>query len=213
MRLDELKEVLAKYNQNDLEGENAHLLAFPKFRLELFRTTRPTEKTKRSAVLILFYEKDEEVYFCLIKRPTYEGHHSGQVAFPGGKFEAKDETLRNTALREAHEEIGIDASTADVINELSTVFIPISDFTVKPYVATTSILPQFQTEPHEVDYLIEAKLSDLMKSQLVEVEVHSSRLQSSAPAYIINNEKIWGATAMILTELKHLLENKRLVYR
>ena len=211
MRLTQLKKILQKYNPDDLEGENAHVLAFPKFRLELFRTTKPTEKTKKSAVLILFYEKNEEVYFCLIKRPTYEGHHSGQIAFPGGKFEVKDKSLRNTALREANEEVGVDIGKVDVINELTTIFIPISDFTVKPYIATTPLAPVFQPEPHEVDYIIEAKLSDLMESQLVEVEVNLSKGKSSAPAYIINNENIWGGTAMILTELKRLLESNHLV--
>ncbi|WP_320052021.1 CoA pyrophosphatase [uncultured Acetobacteroides sp.] len=211
MRLIQLKKILEKYNQDDLEGGNAHILAFPKFRLELFRTTKPTEKTKKSAVLILFYEKNEEVYFCLIKRPTYEGHHSGQVAFPGGKFEVKDESLRNTALREANEEVGIDIGRVDIVNELTTIFIPVSDFTVKPYIATTSLVPIFHPESHEVDYIIEAKLSDLMNSQLVEVEINLSKEKSSAPAYIINNENIWGGTAMILTELKLLLESNHLV--
>lgn len=207
MRLIELKEILQKVTKDDLMGENAHLLAFPKFRLELYRRTKPTEKTKKSAVLILFYEKDEEIYFCLIKRPKYEGHHSAQVAFPGGKFEAKDVSLRNTALRETKEEIGVDSSIVEVLNELTTIFIPVSDFTVKPFIAAASLTPTFNPEPHEVDYIIEAKLSDLMKSDLTEVEVYSSKGKSSAPAYIICNENIWGGTAMILTELKLLLSN------
>jgi 8-oxo-dGTP pyrophosphatase MutT (NUDIX family) len=211
MRLAQLKKILETYNQTDLEGRNAHILAFPKFRFDLLRTSKPTEITQKSAVLILFYERNEEVYFCLIKRPTYEGHHSGQVAFPGGKFEAKDESLRNTALREASEEVGIDIGKVDIVNELTPIFIPVSDFTVQPYIATTTSAPDFHPEPHEVAYIIEVKLSMLMESQLVDADVDFSKGKSSAPAYIINNENIWGGTAMILTELKRLLENNLLV--
>jgi len=205
MTLRDLTNILKGYNPDDLEGEKAHILAFPKFRLELFRTTKPTEKTKRSAVLILFYEKNSEVYFCLIKRPTYKGHHSGQVAFPGGKYEDKDGNLLNTALREANEEVGVELKKIEVINELTPIFIPVSDFIVKPYIAISATTPVFRPEPKEVDYIIEAKLKDLMECQLTEVEVAISKGVSQAPAYIIKKENIWGGTAMILTELKHLL--------
>lgn len=205
MRLSELENILTKYDTNDLAGEVAHRLAFPKFRLELYLNTKPTEKTRKSAILILFYEKEGEVYFCLIKRPKYNGHHSAQIAFPGGKFEVKDGDLRTTALREAYEEIGVDIDNVQIVNKLSTIFIPVSDFTVKPFLAVAKKTPTFIPSPHEVEYLISVRLADFLSTPLKETEVHTPNEPIMAPAFTIDNEKIWGATAMILSELKQLL--------
>ncbi len=205
MRLNELESILTKYQPYDLAGEVAHRLAFPKFRLELYLNTKPTEKTRKSAILILFYEKESEIYFCLIKRPKYEGHHSGQIAFPGGKFEVKDGDLRTTALREANEEIGIDLNNVHIVNKLTTLFIPISDFIVKPFIAVAKTTPTFTPSSHEVEYLISIRLTDLLSTPLKETEVYTPKEPIVAPAFTIENEKIWGATAMILSELKELL--------
>lgn len=208
MNLATLEKALKSITNNDLKGESAHQLAYPKFRIELYSNTYPTEKTKRSAVMLLFYEKEGEVWLCLIKRPTYEGHHSGQVALPGGKYEKRDERLSATAVRETYEEVGISLSEDEIVTELSSVYIPISDFLVKPYISIARTTPSFKADRKEVAYVIEIKLSDLMSSTLEETAVRTLKGSSTAPSYLIGGETIWGGTAMILTELKQLVEER-----
>jgi 8-oxo-dGTP pyrophosphatase MutT (NUDIX family) len=205
MNLVETIEILTSFRTEDLKGEKAHIQAYPPFRLALYKDKKPTEKTRKSAVLILFYEANSKVHICLIKRPQYNGHHSSQVAFPGGKYEKFDSNLIQTALREAQEEIGIEPSSINVANELTTVYIPVSEFTVKPVLAYTLQPPVFQPSNNEVEYIIEAQIEELLASTLVNAEVNTPKGNIVTPAFLIQNEKIWGATAMILNELRMLL--------
>lgn len=209
VRLKEIYSILKGLKKEDLKGEAAHIDAYPPFRLALYKDTRPTDRTKRSAVLILFYEIEGNTYFCLIKRPKYDGPHSSQVAFPGGKFENGDHNLTQTALREAEEEVGVDTSTIVVLNELSTLYIPVSDFTVKPILAATHTPPHFRPSVSEVEYIIQVNVDMLLSTNLETVEVATPKGSIMAPSFLLENEKIWGATAMILNELKGLLLPKR----
>lgn len=209
MNLTETIGILNSFRAEDLKGETAHIQAYPPFRLALYKDKKPSDKTRKSAVLILFYEANRKVNFCLIKRPQYNGHHSSQVAFPGGKYENFDSNLIQTALREAHEEIGVEPSSINVINELTTVYIPVSEFTVKPVLAYSLTPPVFQPSSNEVDYIIEAKVEELLSSNLTNTEVGTPKGNIITPSFLIQNEKIWGATAMILNELRILLLEKK----
>lgn len=205
MKIEQVKTVLSKFDNGLLKGEQAHQLAFPAFRRSLYSNAKPTTKTKSSAVMLLLFGIEEEIHFCLIKRPRYNGHHSGQVSFPGGQHEPSDKDLQETAIRETYEEVGVSLLESDIVGQLSTIFIPVSDFKVTPYVAVTSKPLTFSPSSNEVAYIINANLKQFMQANLKEVEVETPTATVFAPAFLINGEKVWGATAMILAEFQQLM--------
>lgn len=188
-----------------LPGEVAHakMAALSSIRAGL----KPNERTRRSAVLILFYPYDGEVYLPLILRPAYDGVHAGQMAFPGGRYEPTDEDLIRTALREAQEEIGLRLTDVEVVGVLSELFIPPSNFFVLPVVAYQPYRPEFFPDPREVEKVLEVRFVEVQDKSIVgmsEIQVRGSLIQ--APHYLIQNYKVWGATAMMISELLTVLE-------
>lgn len=158
-----------------------------------------------AAVLILLYPHHDDLHFALIERNQYEGVHSGQISLPGGQREP-DEALATTALRETFEEVGVPPSEVELLGELTTIYIPPSDFEVHPYVGYTTTQPQWQPDPHEVADLIEAPLQCLFDDNLKQVgAVPTSRGALEAPYYAISGRKVWGATAIILSEFEQRL--------
>ena len=119
-------------------------------------------KAKQSAVLILLYKKEKKPYLVLIERSSYKGVHSKQISFPGGKKEDQDINLKNTAKREAYEEIGIEIDKINIISELSYLYIPISNFIVFPFVATYTGNPTFIKDDKEVKKILEISIEDLL---------------------------------------------------
>ena len=177
-------------------------------RLSSFKYGQKPKDPKKSSVLILLYPFNKSVHVCLIQRPQYEGHHSGQVAFPGGKQEEEDTTLYDTALREAKEEIGINANGIEPIGELSSLFIPVSNFLVQPFIGILRETPSFSINKKEVEEVIPVPLSTLLDKTIVcsgKIQLgNGSFLETSY--YLINNKKIWGATAMMISEFTELLK-------
>lgn len=166
---------------------------------------------KNSAVMIMLYPKNNELYFPVIQRPVYEGVHSGQMALPGGALDKSlDKDLKETAFRELHEEIGIDLHLFPhaVLGKLSQLFIPPSNFLVEPYVAYTSICPNFQLNTYEVHSLLEVPVMTLLKEEIVgqTTVVLQGGQKIQVPCYCIDNSIIWGATAMMLSEFKEVLQ-------
>lgn len=163
---------------------------------------------QQAGVLLLLYPGDENhLYFPLIQRPTYDGAHSGQIAFPGGKIEPQDQSIIDTALRETQEEIGVDVAHAQVLGRLSDLYIPVSRIVVSPVVAYTEEVPQYEPDPFEVAATLDVPAHDFLdaEKQLVQkIEVRGFTLQ--APTYIIQGQTIWGATAMMLAEFFAILE-------
>lgn len=199
-----ISEVKQKF-QSPLPGERAHerMLALSNARLAI----KPNEKTRKSAVLILFYPYQGEVYLPLILRPAYDGVHSGQMAFPGGRYEPTDEDLIRTAKREAQEEIGLRITDVKVVGVLSELFIPPSNFFVLPVVAYLPYRPDFYPDPHEVEKVIEVSLKEIEDKSIVgssTIEIRGKAIM--APHYLIQNHKVWGATAMMISELLMVLE-------
>ncbi len=166
-------------------------------------------KPKKSAVLLLVYNKENQATIVLIRRTIYNGTHSGQIALPGGKFESKDKTLQNTALRETKEEIGFCVSSKNIIGALTDVYVPPSNFNIKPYIAYTLKNPEFIKNPEEVDEIIEISINSLLdkkNSQLSTIKIPDSSQTIEVPCFNINENYIWGATAIILNEFLSILE-------
>lgn len=203
---EEFLKVLDERLQQPLPGLEAHRLLVPPERRPDLGKAFP-EKRKVAAVLALLYPKNERVTTCLIRRPSYPGVHGGQIAFPGGRVEPEDRNLLHTALREAEEEVGIAQHLPQKAVELTRLYIPPSGYEVVPYLAHTSQQPQYVAQVSEVEEIIELPLTDLLQPELFsELSVQTSRGILKVPAYHWQGEIIWGATAMILSEMAHLLQ-------
>lgn len=171
---------------------------------------RQSGKSKPGAVLVLFYENElGEICIPLIQRPTYDGAHSGQISLPGGKVEPDDETRIHTALRECEEEIGIPQFAVEVIGELSELYIFASHYTVLPVVGRMQGLPEFIPDHIEVDKVIEAPVERLIdKNYHLEKRLKVRQFEIDAPYFDVFGEVVWGATAMMLSELVTIIEQK-----
>jgi 8-oxo-dGTP pyrophosphatase MutT (NUDIX family) len=169
------------------------------------------DNARPSAVLCLLYPHFDDLHLLLMKRKEDKGAHSAQVSFPGGRFEQSDLDLATTALREANEEVGVDPVAVDLIGALTPLYIPVSNFQVFPYVGYLPQRPAFTPNPDEVSYIIETPLGDLLH------DTRKTTTDVSSPAMpgLIRNVKayrlddgtiIWGATAMIISELEAVLK-------
>ena len=158
----------------------------------------------RAAVLILLYPVKGELHVVFMKRNEYDGPHSGQVSFPGGAWEAQDLSLEHTAIRETREEMGIEEDL-EILGALTPLHIPVSNFLVFPFIAWLELTPVFSPDRSEVQYVIEVPLKDLLDPAARESEtlVHHGKT-IEAPYYRVGKEKIWGATAMMLSEFLEL---------
>ena len=197
--IDSLKEKL----ELPLPGMEAHLKMTP------YRALTKTipQNYRESAVLVLLYTKEDELYFPVIQRQAYKGVHSNQISFPGGKKEETDNSLLETALRETEEEIGISQSGIEVIGELTQIYIPPSNFMVNVFLAFYQEEPNFVREEKEVKEVIEIPLSTIMDEKRVkETEVlMQGGLKLKTPYLDLENKVVWGATAAVLAELKEIL--------
>ena len=183
-----------------LPGEEAQQRMAPAYRGSFHHAGNPA----KAGVMILLYPFRDEANLVFIKRNEYEGHHSGQVSFPGGAFETEDRTILHTALRETREELGM-SDEIEVLGTLSQVHIPVSNFLVYPVVGWTNSRPDFEPDPTEVQYLIESPVGALLDPSNRESEtIFKHGKEIVTPYYKIGEEKIWGATAMILSEFLQL---------
>jgi 8-oxo-dGTP pyrophosphatase MutT (NUDIX family) len=189
--------------QQPLPGKSAQLKMSSQARLrELMNFSDPAGATE-SSVLILLYPINGSTGLVLMLRPEYPGVHSGQISLPGGKFEDSDMTLVNTALRESQEEIGIDPAKVQVIGQLTGMYIPPSNFMVTPFIGYSLAQPKFTADPVEVAKIIEIEVSDLVEKRFRKMKTMklSMGMTIRVPSFYINGNIIWGATAMILSEL------------
>jgi len=162
----------------------------------------PRGDARHGGVLALFYPQADRIFLPLILRPTYIGVHSGQVGFPGGGHDDLDTDLTATALREAYEEIGVHASEVTVIGHLTSLYVYASNYVVQPAVGWVDYRPNFRPDPYEVAQIIEAPLLDLLNPANRRNETWDLRGRvADVPFYAIQGQIIWGATAMMLSEL------------
>jgi 8-oxo-dGTP pyrophosphatase MutT (NUDIX family) len=186
--------------QQPLPGEEAHRKMASSARTRL--GIKPNERTRRSAVLLCFYPYQHSIYLPLILRPQYDGVHAGQMAFPGGRMERFDENLTRTALREAQEEVGIRVSDVRVLGLLTELFIPPSNFYVQPVVGVLPYRPDFYPDPREVEDIVEVELDTLLDETIVgDSKINVRGITVDAPFYQIQGHRVWGATAMMISEL------------
>ena len=204
------RQQMVKIQNLPLPGEQSHLEMAPLERiLELKKYAKLKSDAKKAAVLMLFYPSPaNKTHFVLILRKQYKGVHSAQVAFPGGKMEGNDRDFKDTALRETEEEVGVVAANVEVIRELTEVFIPPSNYFVQPYIGMTDDYPSFVRQEDEVDAIIEVPLIEIMDdSNLITRRLTTSyAVDIEVPAFDLQQHVVWGATAMILNEVRTLLK-------
>ena len=193
--------------QKPLPGEDAQFEMAHVTREKLADLFAEYKNYRASAVLILLYPNEQnQTSVLLIERMTYDGHHSGQIAFPGGKVEPNDIDLQATALREFFEETGSD-ETPTVIGKLTPVYIPVSKFMVQPFVSYVDQKPNFTASAYEVNELIEWEINHLLNPDIIkETTIEPTPgLKLKTPYFDVQGKVLWGATAMMLNELKWVL--------
>lgn len=169
----------------------------------------PAEDARKAGVLALFYPgAGNETHLLFILRNTYEGIHSNQVGFPGGQQESGDKSLEETALRETEEEVGVERSRVSVIRPMSDLYIPPSNFDVRPFIALYDKRKPFIPDPIEVASLIEVPLQDVMNDRHISVRTMRTALEGEieVPVFELAGYVVWGATAMMVSEIKAFLK-------
>lgn len=190
--------------EKPLPGEEIQYLMAPVHRKsrEAYLTANPTHRS--SSILILLYPGLQgNLSTLLIKRPENSGVHSGQIAFPGGKVEP-GESRQEAALREAQEEVGVVPSMVELVGELTSLFIPASNFLVHSFIGMTTQTPQFIPNPEEVALLLPTSMEDLLQMPVRENVFNTSYGLLNAPSFDLHGHLIWGATAMIINEFREV---------
>jgi 8-oxo-dGTP pyrophosphatase MutT (NUDIX family) len=161
-----------------------------------------------SVVIILLQEKDQESRIVLIKRTQYDGHHSEQMAFPGGKKDTSDPDLSATARREVSEEIGIQLEESKLIS-LNPHWIPISNYWIQPYYIEIDKKLEYTLNKREINSIFEIPVSffkDPAHLNFHELQYNGLRVES--PRYLYEGHEIWGATALIIYQFIKLIDSK-----
>jgi 8-oxo-dGTP pyrophosphatase MutT (NUDIX family) len=187
--------------------------------LPLPRTAAHPPTARASAVLIPIFEEDGEARVILTKRPETMPSHQGEIAFPGGKLEeGVDADLRATALREAHEEIGLDPALVDIVGELDSLTTVMGRFLLTPFVGLLPQRPVLVPHVTEVVSVFDHAISELLDAEayreerwdLPETLGPEAGIDRAIHFFELPGETVWGATARILVELlEHLTESRQ----
>ena len=194
--------------QNDLPGVEAQY----KMTHAVRRTYAPAPPDARTAaVMCLFYEKNDEPYLVFIRRTSSNpnDNHGGQIAFPGGKSEEEDADYASTALRETEEEIGLPTADIEVLGALTPLYIPVSNFQVYPFVGYLRHVPKFIPQETEVEEILEIPYSLFLDKgirKLKDIRVRDNMTLKDVPYFALGDRVLWGATAMMMSELLEVLE-------
>jgi 8-oxo-dGTP pyrophosphatase MutT (NUDIX family) len=209
MQFDDFLQFTPKILNVELPATMAHEKMTPTIRVDLLKKINPdTINAKKAAVMMLFYPKNNQTHLVLILRNSYNGVHSSQISFPGGKPEIIDVDLKETALRETYEEIGVLPDKIEVIRSFTEVYIPPSNYLVHPFLGISNQELQFIRQEEEVAGIIEFPLIDFLDDGIIQ----NKRLDTSyatnfeVPGFLVNEHFVWGATAMILSELKETIK-------
>ncbi len=210
MNFSRFVESIPKIKDLPLPGQESQYKMAPIERLQELKEIALKQKNpKTAAVMAMFYpDQQAETKLMLILRKTYKGVHSNQVGFPGGKVEPQDQNLVETALRETEEEIGVKATSIRVVKEMTNIYIPPSNFIVQPYLGFVEESPSFSPQDDEVEKLIEVNVLDFLDDSKVITKTLTTSYATDieVPAFKLNGYVVWGATAMMLSEMKDLLK-------
>jgi len=193
----------------DLPSISSHIKMAPLERVKMMEeNSYDINSVRKAAVMMLFYPKNDVTHLLLIVRNSYPGVHSSQIAFPGGKVEEIDFDFKQTALRETHEEIGINPKEIQVIRDFSSIYIPPSNFLVFPFLGVSQTELTFTLQEEEVAGIIELPLSTLLDDSIITNKILETSYSKSieVPVFQIEEHSVWGATAMMLSELKDVLK-------
>lgn len=196
--------------QNPLPGIEAHKDVLPSSR----KTINPQEIDRSiyrsSSVAVIFFEEGQSLKSLLIERAVYNGTHSGQMGFPGGKVEKEDKNLLHTAMRECLEETNVLLNEESLVGELTEVIIPVSKFIVQPYAFYLDQRPNFSPDPTEVQRIVTFDVHELLKNDALkytDIRTRSNLVMKKVPYFDIQECVVWGATALILSEVRLLIKN------
>jgi len=209
MDFQEFLQYVPKIIEANLPAFDAHLKMAPLDRVESLKNIGiESENPRLAAVMMLFYPKNDTAHLVLIVRNSYKGVHSAQIAFPGGKHELEDQNFAETALRETHEELGIHPDKIEILKPFTELYIPPSNFMVYPFLGISKEELNFIPQLSEVANIIELPLSLFLDDALVvNTNLSTSYADNiSIPAFKIEKHIVWGATAMMLSELKEVLK-------
>lgn len=166
------------------------------------------ENAKKACVMLLLFQKEGEWHTALMERPESPYAHSKQVSFPGGGVEEIDANLEAAGIRETEEEFGIPRENINVIGRMSQLYIPVSNYLVYPFVGYLEAAPSYTPDPAEVAEIIEVKIEDLLNPALrkeTTIETSSGLTLKEVPYYALNGKRVWGATAMMLSEFVEMM--------
>ncbi len=203
--------ILKEQFKLQLPGERAQTRMSPILNSQKYR--EPSTSHKVACVMALLHPKQDELFVTFIKRAS--GHpddkHAGQIGFPGGRFEEEDESLVMCALRETQEEIGVEISDIEVIGKLTSLYVFASDFMVHPFVGYMDYIPQYKPQVEEVAGIYEMPLRNLIDpAYKISRQVRLSEgFYRDAPGYDVDGDFLWGATAMISSELESVLQKMK----
>ena len=201
-----------KTRLKNLPGEKAHLDMIP-YRLLSSSFKKNREIAKQSAVMCLFFEDKNKLFGLLMERTIDGGKHSGQISFPGGKKDKTDIDIEYTALRETFEEIGISKDLIEVYGNLTEVYIPVSNFLVEPFLGVVNFNPltiDLKLSKNEVKTVFSFSVDELMNPnnrKLQTIPNHDGVKLKNIPCFVLNGRIVWGATAIILNEIKQIFKS------
>ncbi len=201
---------IPKIEKKILLASDAHAKMAPLERVSFLKEMNYADKNPReAAVLMLLYPKSSQTHLALIVRNSYPGVHSSQIGFPGGKVEIEDIDLAHTALRETHEEVGIPSDKITVIKPFSKIYIPPSNFLVSPFLGISNEELSFIPDNNEVKRVLEFPLVEFLDDKTItKVRMTTSYATDiEVPAFMVEKYLVWGATAMMMSELKEVIKD------
>ncbi len=209
---DRFHQELQQAFKNPLPGKSAHELLKPYLKINKNLDVPQLLKPKQGAVMSLIYPVENIPHILFIERPLYDGVHSGQIAFPGGKIEKTDASNLDAALRETHEEIGVDGKQIKVVGALSEIYVLASNFIVFPFVGILNEIPSLVLEQKEVAATIEIPLYRFFEANIIKEKPIKNALGFTlmAPYYDLDGKVLWGATAMMVSELCAIIKNQNI---
>lgn len=210
MHFNRFYEQILKIKNLPLPGTDSHHKMSPPLREAWIQANKSAKMhPKKAGVLALFYpDAAKQTRLLLILRKVYQGVHSNQIGFPGGKWEKYDTNLLETALRETHEEVGVHPKRVEVVKALTELYIPPSNFEVQPYIGVYPNPQPFSIQESEVEALVAVRLQDFLDdaNHVEELLSTSYATHIRVPAYKLSGYTVWGATAMMLGEIQELLK-------